>query len=90
MPALLIEGKVDETAQGAADVALTYADPAAWFSISSHGRKISKYIYVLMIYIYICIYIYTYTYVYMCMDDFYIFLQNGKHYMTLYKSESGN
>ena len=27
VPALLIEGKVDETAQGAADVALTYADP---------------------------------------------------------------
>jgi hypothetical protein len=30
VPALLIEGKVDETAQGAADVALTYADPVAW------------------------------------------------------------
>ena len=27
MPALLVEGKVDETAQGAADTALTYADP---------------------------------------------------------------
>jgi len=27
VPALLIEGKVDETAQGAADTALTYADP---------------------------------------------------------------
>lgn len=31
MPALLIEGKVDEVAQGAADTALTYADPVPQF-----------------------------------------------------------
>ena len=43
VPALLIEGKVDETAQGAADVALTYADPVPWWIPvdpgGSHGRK---------------------------------------------------
>ena len=31
MPALLIEGKVDEVAQGAADTALTYEDPVPQF-----------------------------------------------------------
>jgi len=39
-PALLIEGKVDEVAQGAADTALTYADPVR--SLEIHLARVKR------------------------------------------------